>query len=152
MSGGGLHWALLLALVSATTACGGSEQPPVEQTPEAWVTIRGQRVAAELALTPAQQARGLGERDSLGWNQGMLFVYDEASFYAFWMKGMRFDIDIIWIRDDRVVDIAHRVQHVPGGNGPTVRPRELSETILEVPAGYAQSHGWRIGDRVEIER
>jgi uncharacterized membrane protein (UPF0127 family) len=32
-----------------------------------------------------------------------------------------------------------------------VRSPELSDTVLEVPAGYAQAHGWRRGDRVSME-
>jgi hypothetical protein len=82
----------------------------------------------------------------------MLFVYDQPGFYSFWMRGMRFDIDIVWIRAGRIVDIAHGVRHVPGENGPTVRPAELVDRVLEMPAGYAQTHGWRVGSHVEVER
>lgn len=139
----------LLALAFALlAACDGD----VAAAPDAWVTIRGQRVAAEIARTPAEQRLGLGERDELPWNAGMLFQYRRAGFYAFWMKGMRFDIDIVWIRDDRIIDISHRVPHVPGGNGPTVAPRELADRVLEVNAGYAASHGWRVGQKVRLER
>ena len=147
--GGRGAW-LLLAVVWA--ACGRPNVAVTADEPEAWVSIRGQRVAVELALTREQQTLGLGERDRLPWDHGMLFPYDEPDFYGFWMKGMRFDIDIVWIRGDRIVDISHRVPHVPGGAGPTVGPRELSDTVLEVPAGYAESHGWQIGDRAAIER
>jgi len=122
-------------------------------TPEAWVTIRDQRVAAEVADTREEQALGLGERDSLSWGNGMLFVYPRPGFYGFWMKGMRFAIDIVWIRDGRIVDITHRIPNLPGGDpGPTYRPRALTDTVLEVPAGYAQALGWRVGDLVEVER
>ncbi len=119
---------------------------------QAWVTIRGQRLAVEVAETRARQARGLGGRDALAWDRGMLFVYDQPGFYAFWMKDMRFDIDIVWIRDDRIVEISARVPHSPDGPGPTVRPRQLVNRVLELPAGDAQAWGWRIGDRVQVER
>lgn len=119
--------------------------------PQDFVAIRGRRVSIELAETPEQQQRGLGERDALAWDHGMLFLYDDPGFYAFWMKGMRFDIDIVWLREGRIVDVSHRVQHVPGSNGPTVRPRELADAVLEVPAGYAEAHGWRPGDAARIE-
>jgi uncharacterized membrane protein (UPF0127 family) len=115
------------------------------------VTIRGQRVNVEIVQTPEQQSLGLGRRDSLAWDHGMLFLYDEAGFYGFWMKEMRFSIDIVWIRGDRIVDITHRIPFTPGENGPTVRPREIADRVLEVPAGYAQARGWRAGDRVTLE-
>jgi uncharacterized membrane protein (UPF0127 family) len=86
----------------------------------------------------------------------MLFEYDQPGFYSFWMKDMRFDLDLVWIRDGRIVDVHHRVpapgRSAPEGLLPTYRPRELADTILEVPAGFAAAHGWQPGDRVGIER
>ncbi len=142
--------AALLALVLAASACNGAAQPAAEE-PDAWVTIGAARVSTEVVRDPASKARGLGGRDSLAWDHGMLFPYDRPDFLAFWMKDMRFPIDIIWIRDGRIVDMALRVPFDPqGGPGPTVRPRSLADSVLEVPAGYAQAQGWRIGDRVEV--
>ncbi|MBW2272729.1 MAG: DUF192 domain-containing protein [Deltaproteobacteria bacterium] len=145
--------ALLLVLASnALPACSGGEGAPAEPS----LRIRGQRVWLEIVRTRAEQSRGLGYRDSLAWDRGMLFPYDDRpDFHAFWMKGMRFDIDIVWIRDGRVIDIAHRVPHPapddPTGTGSTVRPRELSDRVLEVPAGYAGAHGWQVGDPVAFD-
>ncbi len=145
-----LFFALFFAL--SLSACEGlNPSKAAPQAPQGWITIQGQRVALEIAQTPEQQSRGLAERDSLGWDRGMLFPYDEPGFPRFWMKGMRFDIDIVWIHGDRIVDISHRVAHVPGENGSIVAPRNLTDRVLEVPAGYAQSHGWRVGQRVVIE-
>ena len=120
--------------------------------PDAWLEIRGQRIAIEIADTPEKQAKGLGERDSLAWDHGMYFEYDQPAFYAFWMKGMRFSIDIIWLRDGRIVGYEPNVPFEKGANGPTVRPRELIDAVLEVPAGYFLASGWQIGDPVLLER
>jgi uncharacterized membrane protein (UPF0127 family) len=138
---------------SLLAACDGSRAEPDHDAtpPEGWVTIRGQRVAVELAITPAEQQLGLGQRDALAWDTGMLFLYEKPGFYRYWMKDMRFDIDIVWIRGDRIVDISHRVPHVAGQNGPTVLPDELADKVLEVPAGYATALGWRSGQPVEVE-
>jgi hypothetical protein len=141
---------LRAVLALALLACEGGAASPVAR-PDAWLTIRGTRVALEIADTPAKQRLGLGRRDALPWGHGMLFVYDEPGFPGFWMKEMRFDIDIVWIRGDRIVDISHQVPHVPGGNGPTVAPRELTDRVLEVPAGFAAANGWRIGHKVDFE-
>jgi uncharacterized membrane protein (UPF0127 family) len=141
--------AALLPLASAS-GCSGSQRKSDE--PEGWVEIRGQRIEVEVAEDPATQAKGLGDRDSLAWDRGMLFVYEEPAFYAFWMKGMRFSIDIVWLRKGRIVDLDVNVPFEPGGNGPTLRPSSLTDAVLEVPAGYAMAHGWRIGDRVDFER
>jgi uncharacterized membrane protein (UPF0127 family) len=145
-----LRVGLVIALLSG--GCDGARSgQETEALPDAWIGIGRQKLAVELALSPAEQQLGLAERDSLAWGRGMIFRYPKPAFPRFWMKGMRFDIDIVWIRGDRIVDISHRVPHVPGENGPTVTSRELTDLVLEVPAGYAQANGWRRGMRVELE-
>jgi uncharacterized membrane protein (UPF0127 family) len=141
--------ALLLLLAIGCEAVG--EEPTA---PGAWVTIRNTPVAAEVVVSAADQARGLGYRDSLEWNHGMLFPYESPGFRSFWMKGMRFDIDIVWILDGRIVGIHHRVPRVEAQEGPwpPVGTDSMVDQVLEVPAGFAAAHGWRTGDRVTVER
>jgi uncharacterized membrane protein (UPF0127 family) len=147
--------ALLLLTSAASIGAGGCDSEVEAQAvkPEGpSVTIRDQKVLVEVARTNAEKDRGLGYRESLAWGHGMVFSYrDTPGFPAFWMKGMRFDIDIVWLRDGRIVDISHRVRHSPQGHGDTVRPREVTDMVLEVPAGFAQAHGWRPGDRAELQ-
>ena len=145
---------LTLVLVLLLTACQGSDLGlgDAEPEPEGWVEIKGKRVAVEIAESPAKQALGLGQRDSLDWGQGMYFVYKRPAFHSFWMKGMRFSIDIVWINKGRIVDLDTNVPFEKGGNGPTVRPNSLVDAVLEVPAGYSATSGWTIGDRVVFER
>jgi uncharacterized membrane protein (UPF0127 family) len=140
-----------MLLLSVTTACSlGSGEA---STPDdAWIEIRGQRVSLEIVDTPGKQAKGLGERDSLAWHHGMYFEYEKPGFYAFWMKGMRFSIDIVWLRDSRIVDLDANVPFEKGGNGPTLRPSVLVDAVLEVPAGYSAASGWQIGDRTLYQR
>lgn len=141
-----------IASLAALTALACSLVEQEGAQPEGWVEIRGHRVAVEIAEERADQAKGLGYRDSLPWGHGMYFVYGQPGFYSFWMKGMRFPIDIVWLRDGRIVDLHTNVPFEPGGNGPTVRPSSLVNAVLEVPAGYAVARGWRVGDRVVFER
>ncbi len=118
---------------------------------EVRVTIGGQTIVAEQVVRRADQERGLGGRDRLDWDRGMLFVYDRPLFPGFWMKDMRFDIDIVWIRDGRIVGIHHRVPHEVEPPLPTYRPPEAVDRVLEVPAGGAEARGWGRGDRVIVE-
>ncbi len=129
--------------------CGADAGIPDEPT----VTIRDRVVTIEIARTQAEQAQGLSDRSSLDWHRGMLFVYDQADFLSFWMRRMHFDIDIVWIREGRIVGIAAFVPY-PRENPMrpvTLRSPELSDMVLEVPAGYAQTHSWRRGDRVTVD-
>jgi uncharacterized membrane protein (UPF0127 family) len=147
---GRVFGSLALSLSLVVLACGFSAKSDME--PEAWVEIKGKRIAVEVADTPRKQEKGLGERDRLAWDKGMYFEYAKPAFYAFWMKGMRFSIDIVWLRGGRIVDLHSNVPFEPGGNGPTVRPSVLVDAVLEVPAGTAVSSGWQIGDPVLFER
>ena len=146
----GVVFAILAVFLLA--GCPASLDGVTADEPEAWVRIGTSAVAVEVADTPEKQQRGLGYRDSLAWDTGMYFPYPRAVMPSFWMKGMRFSIDIVWIRDGRIVDVHDSVPFEPGGNGPTVRPSEAADAVLEVPAGYSRASGWRIGDRVRFER
>lgn len=117
-----------------------------------FVTIRDAVVDVEIVETPESQRRGLGERDGLAWDDGMLFVYETPRSVAIWMKAMRFDIDIVWIHEGRIIDMAWRVPHDVPESLPVYRPRSPADMVLEVPAGYAEAQGWRIGDRIKLER
>jgi hypothetical protein len=137
----------------AIASCGGdTAEAPGEAPP--WVRVRGTRVTVELARSDAKQTQGLSDRKSLGWDQGMLFQYPDARPVSFWMLRMHFPIDIVWIRDGRLVGVAQRVPPPPPGTPRHelrhYRPSELVDTVLEVPAGFAEAHGWRRGDRVEL--
>lgn len=96
-----------------------------------------------------EQERGLGGLDSLPTDQGMLFSFKESDLYAFWMKDMRFPIDIIWVGANLVVvDIA---KDVPPGSYPAIfRPRAPALSVLELNAGSAERYGVNIGDRLHF--
>lgn len=115
--------------------------------PSGYVTIGDDlRVAVTVAATPATQEKGLSGREGLGADDGMLFIFDRPDTYAFWMKDMRFPIDIIWIQNDAIADITTDVPvPVPGQELPVYFPKIPANRVLEVPAGYAKAHGLRIG-------
>lgn len=119
-----------------------------------WVSIRGVHIEVELARSRAEQVQGLSDRRKLGWGHGMLFQYREPGFQRFWMKRMHFPIDIVWIRDDHLVQVSHRVPAAPPDTPddqlPTYATSELVDCVLEVSAGLAQASGWRRGDAVEL--
>ena len=112
-----------------------------------FVTINGARLKVEVVRNPQESARGLGGRDSLDENKGMLFVLDEPTFPGFWMKDMRFALDFIWIDEEgKVVGITENV-------APETYPEIFTSSVpvlhmLEVNAGWAQDHNISVGDAV----
>ena len=108
-------------------------------------------VTVEVARTEAEKVRGLSDRDRLAPDRGMLFVYGAPVRPLIWMRGMRFPLDILWIRDGRVVDLVRGAKAPAPDEAPQeFAPREDAQYVLEVPAGFAERHGIAVGDRAEI--
>ena len=140
---------LLLAWLLAL-GCERSEPaaPAEPAAPRARVTIGVYVIDAEVADTPARKQRGLSGRPSLADGQGMLFPYTEPGLHAFWMPDMHFDIDILWIRAGRIVDVAADVSKDDARA--VYRPSEPADLVLELPAGTAKRRGFRVGDAVQV--
>ncbi|MDD5251916.1 MAG: DUF192 domain-containing protein [Patescibacteria group bacterium] len=111
----------------------------------------GQVITVEVASSERNRERGLAGRDGLAPGQGMLFVFPAADRYGFWMKGMNFSIDVVWLEQNRVVDITANVP-VPPPDGPfdVYRPLAPADRVLELAAGEAAVRNIRLGDRLTI--
>lgn len=114
------------------------------------VRIRGVTIAVEVAATEAQKQKGLGYRTQLPQDSGMLFPYDHKEQYNFWMRGMQFPLDFIWIDDKTVADITRNVPPPQGNKTPIVTPAVAIDTVLEVNAGTVDRLGIQVGDTVEF--
>lgn len=89
--------ATVCALALTLTGC--TPAPKTQQ-----ITIGADlTLTVELARTLEQQRTGLAGRDSIPAGTGMLFPFDPAGPRRVWMAGMRFPIDIAWIRDGRII-------------------------------------------------
>lgn len=152
--------ALLLALVVMLGTFGGTMAqvaPPwrhqVAPLQTAEISVGGVPLTVELAYQPADLARGLGYRDGLEPGTGMLFLFPEPGPRSFWMKGMRFCLDMIWIEGDTIQGAAENVCPDPPGIADADRPSQLSPVpvsyVLEVPAGWMRANGLGVGAPVE---
>lgn len=108
-------------------------------------------VNVEIVSGKKDTQRGLQGRKGLGHNRGMLFVFDHDDRYRFWMKGMKFPIDIIWLdRQERIVAIGENVPPCPADPCPVYRPPANARYVLEVSAGFGRAHGLKPGSHVRI--
>jgi uncharacterized membrane protein (UPF0127 family) len=118
------------------------------------ITVGETPLEVDLAIQPAEQTLGLGYRNGLEPGTGMLFVNDDAQPRTFWMKGMRFCLDIIWIADGHIVGAAENVCPDPEGTPDIDRARvnsgEPVTHVLEVPAGWMAEHGYGPGTPVDL--
>jgi uncharacterized protein len=148
--------AVLVALMLFAGCGSDDETRPATGTPAAPGRVHvsfgeDALVDAEIADDDAERARGLGGRDRLARDAGMLFVLTNDT-PRFWMKGMRFPLDMIWIKGGRVVDITADVPDEPRGTPdselPSYSPSRRADRVLEVNAGWSKRNGVRPGDPV----
>jgi len=146
---------VLAAAALLGAACGASSNDAVATREPGLALVRIGALAVQ-AEVPEGDAfyRGLGNRDSLPDDRGMLFVFPEPGLLTFWMKDMLISIDIIWISaEGRVVDV-QTAQPEPGVPDPQLKrynPNGEAKYVLEVRADLAAEQGVQIGDEAQIE-
>lgn len=137
--------ALVIALAWAGPAGGVEVNPPLATGS---LVIAGRvNLTVEVARTSAEQIRGLSGRPDLKPGHGMLFVYNQPRPVSIWMKDMRFPLDILWIRDSRIVKIEKQVPPLDP-QGPERTYTATADLVLEVPAGFTDHRRIRVGDTV----
>ena len=91
--------------------------------------------------------KGLGYRKQLNQNEGMLFEFPKPSFYKFWMKGMNFPLDIIWISKNHIIDIDKNISHL---NKNIFQPGIPVDRVLEINGGLSDKLNIREGQTVKF--
>lgn len=114
-----------------------------------YVTIGETKIEVEIANTKELRAKGLSETMSLNKKTGMLFIFEEEGIYPFWMKRMRFPIDIIWIdKNLQIVDITKNA--TPKSYPKTFSPKKPSKYVLEINTGLLNQYDINIADYLSL--
>ncbi len=105
------------------------------------------RLKVDIAGTPQQQQTGLAIKSNLNENEGMLFPFATESYQAFWMKDMKFPIDIMWIdKNNTIVYVQPNLPPcISNQNCPIYQPNVKVIYVLETVAGFAQKHHVQVG-------
>ena len=116
------------------------------------VTMNGIELVADVAETNEQRTKGLAFKDALAENEAMVFVFDNAQEHSFWMKDMKFPIDIIWLDSNKtVVHVEHNLQPCSfDGFCQTYKPDKNALYVIETVAGFAKNNNVVEGTRVEF--
>ncbi len=101
---------LLLSLVVLVPAkgCGDPAGPRFET-----VTIKDRTFTLEVAATEQAIARGLGGRNSVPADGGMLFIFPEPTVRRFWMYRCLVDVDIIFLDAGGRITAMHEMKAEP---------------------------------------
>ncbi|MBI2415723.1 MAG: DUF192 domain-containing protein [Candidatus Kerfeldbacteria bacterium] len=112
------------------------------------------QVTVTIADTATERSQGLAGTRQLAQDHGLLFVFPSKASHAFWMKGVSYPIDIIWLDDSTIVDVTAQVQPELAATPETAYqqylPNQPVNQVLEVPAGFITEQGIMVGQQITI--
>lgn len=99
------------------------------------------------ARTAAEQEQGLSNTTGLRSDQGMIFINQTSTKRCFWMRNMRYAIDIIWL------DSAKKVVDVERNVSPDSYPQAFcaeGQYVVELKAGEAAKRSIQVGQTLSF--
>jgi hypothetical protein len=118
------------------------------------VVINQKEYLLNIAKTDEERSRGLAKFDTIKENEGMLFIFDVPGRYSFYMKGMKFNIDIIFLDQNKiVVDLYKNVKFQDYKNPydyETYKPNFNSKYTIELKEGEIEKNGVKLGDYIDF--
>ncbi len=151
---------LLLSLMMFLAACQDDAPPPPDaEPPEELIPFRidgaldflreGElllTIDLEIAATDSARRRGMMQRKSFPDRSGMLFLFDREEPRQFWMGNTPVALDMIFIdADSQIVDFA---KYAKPFSAESILSAVPAQYVLEVPAGFSDTHGLIETDRV----
>lgn len=110
-----------------------------------------QTFRVRVAETDKDRQIGLSNKNKLGEDEGMLFVFDKPDYYSFWMKEMKFPIDIVYLNGDKVITVIENA--LPPLNNQELKiyqPTEPSDRVLEIKSGLSGKYNIKKGTSLKI--
>lgn len=107
-------------------------------------TVGNTAIRADVVQTQEEMHKGLGGIESMEEDKGMLFIHESPGRHKYVMRGLLFDLDIIFIRDGVVVDIAKSVSKKYQGK---IKGGDDYNYVLEMNADWVRKNNIKIGDQ-----
>ncbi|MFK7844990.1 MAG: DUF192 domain-containing protein [Rhodothermales bacterium] len=104
----------------------------------------------EIADNDSSITRGLMQRDGMPDLSGMLFLMPTEDIQSFWMSNTTISLDIIFINGQ--MEIVHIAKYTTPLSPNSVPSEYPAAYVLEVIAGFADTHGILEGDQINWRR
>jgi len=128
---------------------------------EAWamlptVKLGDEEVKLEVAVSENEIEHGLMYRTSMPETQGMVFLFHPHRPVAFWMYHTLISLDMLFIRDGKIVKICKQVPPCKSEDKskcplyPAENTIDVSE-VVEVNGGFCDRHGVKEGDSIQFD-
>ena len=121
------------------------------------VKIADNIVYAQVADTENERSLGLSFTKKLDENAGMLFIFPTISQKNFWMRDMNYNIDIIWIDENKTVtgfvENADKNSYYPKrpNDSRIYRSPDNTKYVLETATGTISKFKIKAGDVLDFK-
>lgn len=112
------------------------------------ISIGGQDLQLQLAISPGEQQKGLMSRDSLAKDHGMLFLFERPGKRSFWMRNTRIPLDIGYFDETGQLLEIHKL--FPYDETPVPSKSERVLIAVETNRDWYATRGVKPGDRIDI--
>ncbi|HSI71447.1 MAG TPA: DUF192 domain-containing protein [Gillisia sp.] len=154
-------WLVFLMVTGLFFSCADEPKESSIETPEITFEREGEMelmkeeeviktLEIEIADTPYEWETGLMYRESLGEDQGMLFVYPQEGPRSFYMKNTHIPLDLIFYSKDSIV-VSYHENAIPMDLTP-IPSNAPAQFILEVNAGKVAEWNIETGDKMRFWR
>lgn len=122
-----------------------AQDGPQPRLPTIKLTAGMYVIQAEVAQTSSEQAIGLMYRQTMGVNEGMLFIYDSLKIHCFWMRNTLLPLTIAFIADDGSIVNLKDMQPRTETSHCSAKPVRYA---LEMNQGWFDNRGLKPGFRL----
>lgn len=113
------------------------------------IHINGHRLSVKIADTQAKREQGLMGVTKVEGYDGMLFIFANDGDVSFWNKETPLDLDLVWIKNRRVLGVDFLPREPKSGLKILPSPGAV-DMVLELPAGQAEEFGIVSGALVSL--
>ncbi|RJP68633.1 MAG: DUF192 domain-containing protein [Comamonadaceae bacterium] len=135
----------LLGLLLALVGPAWSQEAPQLQLPRVTLSAGMYLIQAQVASTPQERTVGLMFRKEMPANEGMLFVFEQASGQCFWMKNTLLPLTAAFVADDGTIVNLADMQPQSLDSHCSARPVRY---VLEMNKGWFEKRGLKAGARL----
>lgn len=113
----------------------------------------GEEFPIEVYIADDQEKRteGLSVFSEISTNQGMLFEFTEDSLQGFWMKDVKYSLDIAFVNAQKeIIYLKKSADTCLEGNCTVYSPNQAYRYVLEANAGWFDNRGLGEGDKLDF--
>jgi uncharacterized membrane protein (UPF0127 family) len=120
-------------------------------TPLVPMSVADVPVYASVADTFETRMMGLSNTPYLPSGVVKLFVFSNSQPWSFWMKDMKYSIDIMWVQSNGI--IVHIEEQVSPDTFPAqFTPNQPAQYVIEATSGFVAEHRVSVGDTVTLPK